>query len=72
MGEFHEHHRQKLERHRYLPLCAHHVAQNLVTEHRMLSIAGFGDECVWCGTDDEPKHTPADYLVDMQIWPREA
>lgn len=67
MGEFHEHHVQK--RSRLLPLCKACVDTKLVMPHRMVAIEdlGVGDECVWCGTSDEPKHTPAVFLVDLQV-----
>lgn len=72
MGEFAEHYRQKAERHRFLALCARHAGLPFLTfPHVKLAIAGSGDECVWCGTDDHPRHVPADYLVDMQTWPRD-
>lgn len=67
MGEFHEHHRQKAQRLRHLPLCRYHVENNLVLPHDMVDITGSGTECAWCGTGDNPRHTPADFLVDLRV-----
>jgi hypothetical protein len=65
MGEFASHFNQK--QNRTIPLCQQCVTRRLVAEHDMVPISGLGDECVWCGTDDPPRHVDADYLVDRRV-----